>query len=52
MTEPSGEKPLTRHPAPGQEPSDTDVQAERQKEGVDAELEEEAVEDQRRQESD
>jgi len=51
MTEPS-EKPLTRHPAPDQEPGDTDVQAERQKEGVEAEVAEEIVEDHRRRESD
>jgi hypothetical protein len=48
MTEQSEEKPLTRRPAPGQEPGDTDVQAERQKEGVEAEVEEEIVENQRR----
>jgi hypothetical protein len=51
MTEPS-EKPLTRRPAPDQEPGDTDVQAERQKEGVEAEVAEEIVEEHRRRESD
>lgn len=30
--------PLERHPSPGQLPSDTDVQAERQEEGVEAEI--------------
>lgn len=32
------EQPLERHPSPGQLPSDTDVQAERQEEGVEAEI--------------
>jgi hypothetical protein len=41
-TSPSGtdnDEELTRVPAPGQLPSDTDVQAERQDAGVDAEYE-------------
>ena len=52
MTQSSEDKPLTRHPGPDQEPGDTDVQAERQEEGIKSELEEELVEDLRRQESD
>jgi hypothetical protein len=39
---------LERHPHDGEEPSDTDVQAERQEEGVEAEIEEAAVEQARR----
>lgn len=41
-------EPLERHPDDGQLPSDTDVQAERQEEGVEAEVEEELVEAERR----
>lgn len=39
---------LERHPHGHQEPGDTDVQAERQEEGVEAEIEEEIVEEHRR----
>lgn len=39
---------LERRPHGGQEPGDTDVQAERQEEGVEAEIEEEVVEAHRR----
>jgi hypothetical protein len=35
---PTDDEPLDRHPDPGQLPSDTDVQAERQEEGVAAEI--------------
>jgi hypothetical protein len=42
------DEPLERHPHPGEMPSDTDVQAERQEEGVRAEEAEEAVEEERR----
>ncbi len=45
---PDPDAPLERHPHGGEEPSDVDVQAERQEEGVEAEIEEEVVEDHRR----
>jgi hypothetical protein len=37
-TDETTDEPLERHPSPGQLPSDTDVQAERQEEGVEAEV--------------
>ncbi|UDY37514.1 hypothetical protein [Dermatobacter hominis] len=47
-----GDDDLARHPRPGQLPSDAEVQAERQAEGVEAEAEEAAVEAERRQRAD
>ena len=44
MTNDAEHHGLERHPHGGQEPGDTDVQAERQEEGVEAEIEEEIVE--------
>ena len=41
MTNDAEHHGLERHPHGGQEPGDTDVQAERQEEGVEAEIEEE-----------
>ena len=48
MTNDAEHHGLERHPHGGQEPGDTDVQAERQEEGVEAEIEEEIVEAHRR----
>lgn len=48
MTDSGEHDGLERHPHGGQEPGDTDVQAERQEEGVEAEIEEEIVEAHRR----
>ena len=42
---------LERHPKPGEMPSDVDVQAERQQEGMEEEFEEAAVEQRRRAEA-
>ena len=44
----TGGDSLDRHPGEGQLPSDTDVQAERQEEGVEAELADAEIEEERR----